>query len=113
MIIKRGEILLIEFDPARGSEIKKTRPGIVVTNNIPNIYSRVLMIVPVTSQNTDKIYPHEVLLIKPEGLTKESKANISQMKAIDRSRIKSKVGKISLKNLNQIDSALKLHLGLV
>ena len=113
MNIERGEILLVEFDPTRGSEIKKTRPAVVVTNNIANKYAGVLMVVPITSQKIDKIFPHEVLLGNDDGLIKISKANISQMRAIDRARIKSKLGKVSIKNLHQIDAALRLHLGLV
>lgn len=113
MNIERGEILLVEFDPTRGSEIKKTRPAIVVTNNIANKYAGVLMVVPITSQKIDKIFPHEVLLSNDDGLIKISKANISQMRAIDRTRIKSKLGKVSPKNLREIDVALKLHLGLM
>jgi mRNA interferase MazF len=112
MNIERGDILMIEFNPTRGSEIKKTRPGIVITNNIANIYSSVLMVIPITSQNIEKIYPHEVALNNVVGLVKPSKGNISQMRAIDRSRIKSKLGKISAKNLREIEIALKIHLGL-
>lgn len=112
MNIERGDILLVEFDPTRGSEIQKTRPAIVITNDIANTYSRVLMVVPITSQKIDKIFPHEVLLNNDKGLIKPSKANLSQMRAIDRIRVKSKLGKVSSKNLREIETALKLHLGL-
>lgn len=111
MNIERGDILLIEFDPTKGVEIQKTRPGIVVTNNVANAYSRVLTIVPLTSQKLDKIFPHEVI-IKAKGLTKPSKANVAQMRALDRMRIKTKLGRVSDQNLKEIDIALKLHLAL-
>lgn len=110
--IERGDILLIEFNPTRGSEIQKTRPAIVITNNIANTYSPIITVIPITSQKLDTIYPHEVLLQEVKGLSKLSKANISQMRAIDITRIKNKLGKISSKNLQQIDIALKLHLNL-
>lgn len=110
--IERGDILLIEFDPTRGSEIKKTRPGIVVTNNVANAYSRLLMVVPLTSQKLERVYPHEVLVEKSKGLPKASKAVVSQMRSIDKSRIKSKLGRISPQTMKTIDIALKLHLGL-
>lgn len=113
MNIERGDILLTEFDPNKGSEIKKTRPAIVVTNNIANAYSRVLVVVPLTSQNLTKVYPHEVLIENVKGLVKSSKANVSQMRAIDRSRIKSKLGRVGTGNLVKIDNALRLHLGLL
>lgn len=113
MNIERGDIFLIKFDPTEGAEIQKTRPGIVVTNNIANTYARVLMIVPITSQKTEKVFPHEVLITKTKGLLRVSKANVAQMRAMDRSRIKSKLGKISDQNLKAIDIAIKLHLSLV
>lgn len=111
--VERGDILLIEFDPSRGLEIQKTRPGIVVTNDIANAYSRVLMVVPVTSRKLDKVFPHEVLVLKSKGLNKPSKANVSQMRAVDRSRIRAKLGRVSASILREIDTALKLHLGLL
>ena len=112
MNIERGDILLVALDPSVGAEIQKTRPVIVVTNNVANVYSRVLMVVPVTSKNVEKVFPHEVRIQKSKELKKESKANVAQMKAIDRSRIEAKLGKVSSQTLNKLDIAIKLHLGL-
>ncbi len=112
MNIERGDIILVELDPTKGFEIQKTRSCIVVTNDIANTYSRLLMIVPMTSQKLSKIFPHEVLITKAKGLTKASKAILSQTRAIDRSRIKSKLGSVSTQSLKEVDTALKLHLGL-
>ncbi|MFN7904311.1 MAG: type II toxin-antitoxin system PemK/MazF family toxin [Pseudobdellovibrionaceae bacterium] len=113
MNIERGQILLVDLDPTKGSEIRKTRPAVVVTNNIANFYSRLLVVVPLTSQNLDEVYPHEVLIERSNGILKSSKANVAQIRAVDRSRIRSKLGKVSDKNLKEIDIALKLHLGLL
>lgn len=113
MNIERGDILLIELDPTKGSEMQKTRPCIVVTNNVANTISRVLMIVPMTSQKIEKLFPHEVLIPKGKGVLKISKANIAQMRTVDCSRIKSKLGSVLEKTLNEVDTVLKLHLGLL
>lgn len=113
MTIDRGDIVLIEFDPTRGNEIKKTRPAIVVTNNVANTYSRILMVIPLTSKNLDTIYPHEVLVEKAKGLSVPSKAVVAQMRAIDRSRIQNKLGRISPQTLQNVDLSIKIHLGLV
>jgi mRNA interferase MazF len=110
--IERGDVLLVEFDPTIGSEIKKTRPAILVTNDVANAYARVVVVVPLTSQKLDTIFPHEVLLKNTKGFNKVSKANVSQLRAVDRLRIKSKLGEISTKDLSYLDAALKLHLGL-
>ncbi len=112
MLIERGDILLIEFDPTKGSEIKKTRPAIVITNDIANQFSRIITVIPLTSQKLEKIYPHEVLIPKMKGLSKNSKASVSQMRAIDRSRAKTKLGAISKNHLDELEIAIKLHLSL-
>ena len=73
MIINRGEIWLANLDQAVGSEIRKTRPVVIVSNNINNINNNVITALPLTS-NTTKIFSFEVLL--PKGvanLTKDSK----------------------------------------
>jgi mRNA interferase MazF len=110
--IERGDVLLVEFDPPVGSEIKKTRPVILVANDVANTYSRVVVVVPLASQKIDTVFPHEVLIKNTKGLSKVSKANVSQLRAVDRLRIKSKLGEISTKELSLLDAALKLHLGL-
>ena len=112
MIIQRGDILLIELDPTKGSEIRKTRPGIVVSNDIANRYSPLVTIIPLTSKNIDQIYPQDVLVPKAQGLKTTSKAKASQIRAVDRSRIKSKIGQLEKQILVKVDIALKLHLGL-
>ena len=65
--IKRGEVWMINLDPTLGHEIKKTRPGIIVQNDIGNTYSPLTIIAPLTSQKTEKIYPFEVFLKKRKG----------------------------------------------
>lgn len=112
MKIKRGDILLVEFDPTIGSGIKKTRPAVLVTNDDANAFARIVVVVPLTSQKLDIIYPHEHLIKNAKGLDKPSKANVSQLKAVDRLRIKSKLGEMSSKDLSHLEAALKLHLGL-
>ncbi len=112
MNIERGDILLIEFDPTRGSEIKKTRPAAVVTNNLANEFSPVITIIPITSQNLNKIRVFEVLITSAVGLKKASKAIVAQIRTVDRSRIQKKIGHISPSDIKKIDLALRLHLDL-
>lgn len=112
MNIERGDILLIEFDPTKGSEIQKTRPAVVVTNNVANRLSPVLVVIPITSQKIDKIRIFESLITNADGLKKQSKAVIAQIRTIDRSRIQKKIGKVSKADLEKIDISLKHHLGL-
>lgn len=112
MRFERGDILLVEFDPTRGSEIKKTRPAVVVTNNLANQFSPVISVIPVTSQQLDKIRVFEVLLSNTTGLKKSSKAVIAQIHTVDKSRIQKKIGKVSKAEMATINEKLKIHFDL-
>ena len=68
--MKRGEIYFANLDPTIGSEIKKKRPVLIVSNNANNKMASTITVVPITS-NINKIYPFEVLLeTKNSGLSK-------------------------------------------
>ncbi len=111
--MKRGEIYFASLDPTIGSEIKKTRPVLIVSNDANNRAATTITVIPITS-NTNKVFPFEVLL-KPEssGLAKESKAQCHQVRTISKLRITGKrIGNISIKIMLLIDDALKLHLNL-
>ncbi len=70
--MKRGEIYFANLDPAIGSEIKKCRPVLIVSNNANNKAAETITVVPVTS-NVTKTYPFEVFLDSKEtGLAKDS-----------------------------------------
>ena len=76
MNIKRGGVYLAALDPVVGSEISKTRPVVVVSNEKNNEFSSTVTILPITSKSIQKIYPFEVFLSKGTGnLPKNSKAN--------------------------------------
>jgi mRNA interferase MazF len=109
--MKRGEIYFANLDPTVGSEIKKKRPVLIVSNNANNKAASTVTIVPVTS-NTTKVYPFEVLLeTKDCGLSKRSKAQCHQVRTISKIRIEGKrAGLISKDVMTKINAALKLHL---
>ena len=67
MNTKRGDICLVALDPVMGREISKTRPALIVSNDINNRFSGTLTVLPITSKNLQKIYPFEVFLQKGMG----------------------------------------------
>ncbi|HLC57731.1 MAG TPA: type II toxin-antitoxin system PemK/MazF family toxin, partial [Candidatus Nanoarchaeia archaeon] len=80
--VKRGEVWLVNLDPTIGHEIKKTRPGVIIQNDIGNKYSPITIIAPVTSQNVEKVYPVEVFLPKRiSGLKEDSKLLLNHIRA--------------------------------
>lgn len=110
--MKRGEIYYANLDPTVGSEIRKKRPVLIVSNNANNQASNTITIVPITS-NTTKVYPFEVLLeMKDSGLPKKSKVQCHQIRTISKMRITqhTNVGFIKTDIMERINSALKLHL---
>ena len=114
LIMRRGEIYFAALNPTIGSEIQKTRPVLIVSNNISNQYSELLTIVPLTSQVT-KVYDFEIFLSKKESsLSKTSKVQCHQIRTISKQRLVSqrRSGKLSRQSMQLIDNALKLHLGL-
>jgi mRNA interferase MazF len=64
---KRGEVYLVNFDPTIGAEIQKTRPALIVQNNIANRHSPITIVAAITSQFEEPLYPTEVLIQPPEG----------------------------------------------
>lgn len=111
--MKRGDIFFANLDPTIGSEIKKTRPILIVSNDASNKASTTVTVTPITS-NTTKVYPFEVLLEpKNTGLIKKSKAQCHQVRTISKLRITgNKVGYANHEIMSLIDAALKLHLDL-
>lgn len=105
--MKRGEVWWVEFDPSVGSEIRKTRPAVILSNDLANKHLMRVIVVPLTS-NTDKLYPSEVYVTLNGS---KSKAMSDQIMAADKARLKSCIGSISQQDLLSIEDVIKLHLG--
>ncbi len=111
---KRGEIYWINFDPTVGHEIKKTRPALILQNNLSNTHSPVVIVAAISGYDAnDTVYPNEVILLKQKGLNKNSIILLNQLRTVDKTRLIKFVGKINQDTQSQVDSALKISLGLV
>lgn len=104
----RGEIWWVEFDPAVGSEIQKTRPAVIVSNDAANRNLARVVVVPLSS-NTGRQYPGEAVVVV-NG--QESKAMADQIMAADKARLKTRLGVLSKPDLVLVEDAIKVHLGL-
>jgi mRNA interferase MazF len=111
---RRGEIYLVEFDPARGHEIQKTRPAVVIQNDIGNRYSPVTIVAAVTSKLSPTPYPVEVGVTpgKENGLTLPSAIQLGQIRSVDRERLVKRLGALDAATMLRVDDALKISLGL-
>jgi len=115
--MRRGEVRLVDLDPARGAESSKRRPAVIVSNDAANrtaarLGRGILTVVPITS-NVERVYPFEVLL--PSGVTglpKDCKAGAEQVRSIAVERIGDVLGNVPGQLLASLDQALRLHLAL-
>ena len=93
MIVKKGEVYYADLNPVIGSEQGGCRPVVIVQNNTGNLYSPTTIIVPVTARKRKKALPTHIK-VKGAGLPKKSIALLEQLRTIDKSRLKEKVGEI-------------------
>lgn len=113
----RGEIRLVDLDPARGSEANKRRPAVVVSNDRANaavmrLGRGVVTVVPITS-NVTRVHPFQVLLpANRTGLKVDSKAQAEQIRSVAAERLGRRIGRVGAKELTELDDALRLHLQL-
>lgn len=102
MVINQYEVYLVELDPTKGHEIQKTRPCLVISPNEMNHSIGTVIIAPMTSKSHD--YPSRV------GLRFNNKNGwivLDQIRTVDKSRLKNKLGKISKSEIVKVKMVLK------
>src|SRR5437660_12504950 len=109
---KREEIYLVNFDPTIGSEIRKTRPALVIQNDVSNRYSPVTIVAAITSKyDPEHLYPTEVLVEVPQGgLSLSSVVLLNQIRSIDRTRLVKRLGRAHPETMRQVGHALSISL---
>jgi mRNA interferase MazF len=106
--MRRGEVWWVDFDPSIGGEIRKTRPAVIVSNNAANAALNRVQVVPVTS-STGRLYPSEAVVMVAD---RQSKAMADQLATAAKSRLKSQLGTLSKTDMEAVERALKVQLGL-
>lgn len=115
--MRRGEIRIVDFDPALGSETNKRRPAVVVSNDSANSTASrlgrgVITVVPITS-NVQRVFPFQVLLPSGDtGLRHDSKAQAEHLRSVSVERVGPLVGMLPPSTMVAVEEALRLHLGL-
>ena len=113
--VKRGDIVLCSFDPTVGHEIKKTRPALVIQNDIGNRYSSVTIVAAITSTISPFPYPIEVV-VQPtanNSLDVPSAIRLDQIRSVDRQRLVRRLGVVDPATMARVDEAIKISLGLI
>lgn len=115
--MRRGEIHVVNLEPAKSGEANKRRPAVIVSNDGANVAAErsgqgVINVVPVTS-NISRVYPFQVLLpANATGLENDSKAQVEQVRSISVGRVGIAIGVVPQDLMAEIDEALRLHLAL-
>jgi mRNA interferase MazF len=112
--VKRGDVYVVELDPTRGSEIKKTRPAVIIQNDVDNRYSPITVVAPITSKFDTELYPTEVLVKPPEGgLRTDSVVLLNQLRAVDGSRLGRRLGALKPATMALVNDGLAIVLALI
>jgi len=112
---KRGEIYLTALDPTLGHEIQKTRPALILQNDVSNRLTEITIVAPITSTVRFPLNPVHVLLSADQstGLSVVSVALLNQIRAVDKVRLIKKLGAVAEETMKTVDEAISISLGLV
>lgn len=112
MIIKRGDIFFADLSPVVGSEQGGLRPVLVIQNDVGNKYSPTIIVAAITSQVKTKLPTHVEIGMLGNGLTKNSVILMEQLRTIDKTRLKEKIGHIDEPEIAKVRNALSVSLGM-
>ncbi len=105
---RRGDVYWVNLDPVVGTDIRKTRPAVIVSNDSCNRYGTRVVVLPITS-NVDTLYPGDALV---EVKGKRGRALGDQIRSIDKKRLKARVSTLTADEMARIDEALAITLAL-
>jgi mRNA interferase MazF len=109
---RRGEVWLINWNPARGSEQAGRRPALVIQNNIGNEKAPTTIVAAISA--SVRIFPMNVKIDPPEGgLDFPSIVKTSQILTVDKRRLEKRIGRLTAEKMEEVNGAIKLSLDLV
>lgn len=110
--MKRGDIYYADLGEVVGSEQSGIRPVVVVQNNVGNKYSNTVIVLPITSRVKKKLPTHVSISKNKYGLEKDSIILVEQIRTLDKSRLKERIGRVDKKVLDEIKNAVIISCGL-
>lgn len=112
-IIKRGDIYYADLSPVVGSEQGGMRPVLIVQNDTGNKHSPTVIAAAITSQTGKaKLPTHIELSGHTVGLTRDSVILLEQIRTLDKSRLREKMGRLDGETMNRVDNAIAVSFGL-
>lgn len=112
-IVKRGDIYYADLSPVVGSEQGGMRPVLIVQNDTGNKHSPTVIAAAITSQTGKaKLPTHIELTGHSVGLTRDSVILLEQIRTLDKSRLREKMGRLDGETMNRVDNAIAVSFGL-
>lgn len=111
MGLDRGDICLVNFNPAKGGEVGKLRPAIIISNKDEIEVLSTIIVIPLSSIVEKDASPYRFLISKREKLDKNSDACIYEIRALSKTRIKEKIAKLTKQEILGVQKALCEILG--
>ena len=113
-MIKRGDLYFADLSPVVGSEQGGIRQVLVIQNDIGNKYSPTVIAAAITSKlNKAKLPTHIEISSSEYGLEKDSVVLLEQIRTIDKTRLKEKIGELNSIKMNQVNKAMMISLGVI
>jgi mRNA interferase MazF len=106
--MKRGEVWWVNFDPSVGEEIQKTRPALIISNDLSNRFLGRLQVLPLTS-HIEKLYPGEAYVTLNGN---QHKAMADQIATVSKKRLGEHIGHITKQDMQAVERAIKVQLAL-
>ena len=111
--VKRGEIYYADLSPVVGSEQGGMRPVLIVQNDMGNRHSPTVIAAAITSQmGKAKLPTHNELTDRSCGLNRDSIILLEQIRTIDKSRLRERMGRLDDATMKAVDNAISVSFGL-
>ncbi|KIM10894.1 MAG: hypothetical protein KU38_06970 [Sulfurovum sp. FS08-3] len=106
MALYRGDIVLVDFNPAKGGEIGKYRPAIIISSNDDNEILDTIIVIPLSSVVEANAIPYRYPITQRDKLNKNSDACIYEIRALSKTRVKEKLSTVSVNELREVQRCL-------